>query len=184
MYSVSPRSENIHGTSMLPCLSVLISHKDNLAVLGKVLLKGVDNIACCDRGVVYRHLEEFCMPGTIWPNKTQYHMHRDQSRCAPGQWVTSLQCNNVSHWLSTYIHWTLYAAQPCHDRHPIVIFCFWIFWRKFYLLWQKFSSFNWKQILCQIFLLHWWNKKWYDWYLRIMICHVPVPCQLLNLFTT
>ena len=28
---------------------------------------------------------------------------RDQSRCARSQWETSLQCNNVCHWLGTYL---------------------------------------------------------------------------------
>ena len=32
---------------------------------------------------------------------------RDQSRYAPSEWETSLQCNNVSHWLGTYLGWSL-----------------------------------------------------------------------------
>ena len=31
----------------------------------------------------------------------------DQSRYAPSQWETSLHCNDVSHWLSPYLDWSL-----------------------------------------------------------------------------
>ena len=34
--------------------------------------------------------------------------NRDQCRCAPSQWETSLQCNDVSHWLGAYLHWSLF----------------------------------------------------------------------------
>ena len=33
---------------------------------------------------------------------------RDQSRNVPSQWETSLQCNNVSHWLGAYLDSSLY----------------------------------------------------------------------------
>ena len=36
-------------------------------------------------------------------------MPRDQSRYVPGQWETSLQCNDVSHWLGAYLDWSLHA---------------------------------------------------------------------------
>ena len=32
---------------------------------------------------------------------------RDQFVCAPSQWETTLLCNVVSHWLSTYSKWSL-----------------------------------------------------------------------------
>ena len=32
----------------------------------------------------------------------------DQSRYAASQWETSLQCNDVSHWLSAYLNWSLF----------------------------------------------------------------------------
>ena len=32
---------------------------------------------------------------------------RDQSRYAPNQWETSLQCNDVSHWLGAHLDWSL-----------------------------------------------------------------------------
>ena len=32
---------------------------------------------------------------------------RDQSSYTPNQWETSLQCNDVSHWLGAYINWSL-----------------------------------------------------------------------------
>ena len=31
----------------------------------------------------------------------------DQTRYAPSQWETSLHCNDVSHWLGTYLDWSL-----------------------------------------------------------------------------
>ena len=35
---------------------------------------------------------------------------RDQSRYSPSQWETSLQCNDVSHWLGAYLDWSLYTS--------------------------------------------------------------------------
>ena len=32
---------------------------------------------------------------------------RDRSRCAPSQWEKSLHCKDVSHWLDTYLGWSL-----------------------------------------------------------------------------
>ena len=32
---------------------------------------------------------------------------RDQSRYAPSLWETSLHCNDVPHWLGTYLNWSL-----------------------------------------------------------------------------
>ena len=32
---------------------------------------------------------------------------RDKTRYAPSQWETSLHCNKVSHWLGTYLDWSL-----------------------------------------------------------------------------
>ena len=33
---------------------------------------------------------------------------RDQSRYEPSQWETSLQCNDVFHWLGAYLDWSLW----------------------------------------------------------------------------
>ena len=33
---------------------------------------------------------------------------RDQSRYSPCQWETSLHCNDISHWLGAYLHWSLW----------------------------------------------------------------------------
>ena len=44
----------------------------------------------------------FCYNWWLWYNETC----RDQSRYLPSQWETSLQCNDVSHWLGTYLDWT------------------------------------------------------------------------------
>ena len=35
---------------------------------------------------------------------------REQSRYAPSQWETALQCNAISHWLGEYLDWSL--CQP------------------------------------------------------------------------
>ena len=35
---------------------------------------------------------------------------RDQSRFASSQWETSLQCNEVSHWLGAYLDWSLQGS--------------------------------------------------------------------------
>ena len=35
---------------------------------------------------------------------------RDQSSCAPSQWETSLQCNDVSHWLGAHLDWSLHMV--------------------------------------------------------------------------
>ena len=46
-----------------------------------------------------------------------YH-YRDQPRCAPSKWKTSLHCNDVSHWLVAYIGWSFNkgkAKQKCVD---------------------------------------------------------------------
>ena len=44
---------------------------------------------------------------------------RDQSGYAPGQWETSLQCNDVSHWLGAYLGWSLWRISDlrtyCRD---------------------------------------------------------------------
>ena len=36
-------------------------------------------------------------------------VHRDQSRYAPNRWETSIQCNNVSHWLGAYLDWSRWS---------------------------------------------------------------------------
>ena len=37
-------------------------------------------------------------------------MNREQSRYAPSQWETSWHWNDVSHWLGTYLDWSLYQG--------------------------------------------------------------------------
>ena len=39
-------------------------------------------------------------------------LDRDQSRYTPSQWETSLQCNDVSHWLGAYLDW----SWLCHEQ--------------------------------------------------------------------
>ena len=46
---------------------------------------------------------------------------RNQSRYAPSQWETLLHCNYISHWLGTYLDWSL-------QQKNMIIFislCFW-----------------------------------------------------------
>ena len=42
---------------------------------------------------------------------------RDQSIYAPSQWETSLQCNNVSHWLGAELDWSLILC----DTHTGIV---------------------------------------------------------------
>ena len=44
-----------------------------------------------------------------------YHM--DQSRYALSQWEMSLQCNDISHWLSAYLDWSLYQSEDKLNRN-------------------------------------------------------------------
>ena len=39
---------------------------------------------------------------------------QDQSRYAPSQWEMSLQCNDISHWLSAYLDWSLQSFVVHH----------------------------------------------------------------------
>ena len=50
------------------------------------------------------------MAGWCW---SFLHISRQQSRYAPSQWETLLQCNNVSHWLGAYLNWSLHIFQGC-----------------------------------------------------------------------
>ena len=43
--------------------------------------------------------------------------HRDQSRYALSQWEMSLQCNDISHWLSAYLDWSLYQSEDKLTRN-------------------------------------------------------------------
>ena len=42
---------------------------------------------------------------------------RYQSMYAPSQWETSLQCNDVSHWLGAYLNWSLAHVVPVLTDH-------------------------------------------------------------------
>ena len=48
---------------------------------------------------------------SIWKDSTAWSEYRDQSRYAPSQWKTSLQCNYVSHWLGTNLNWSLWIGK-------------------------------------------------------------------------
>ena len=54
---------------------------------------------------------------------------REQSRYIPSQWETLLQCNDISHWLGTYLDWSLFmwwpfiSAQVSHPCHKIHVWC-------------------------------------------------------------
>ena len=89
------------------------------------------------RGVDYRVVLDFCWIVSLnlveqitlfkWPTRTHEshntvifnpslttisHLQypRDLSRYAPSPWETSLHCNDVSHWLSAYLDWSLLAV--------------------------------------------------------------------------
>ena len=50
--------------------------------------------------------------------------NRDQSRYASSQWEAWLQYNNISHWLCTYLDWSLNKAK--HNKTPCIfhgIYC-------------------------------------------------------------
>ena len=50
------------------------------------------------------------LPNWTWEESCKYWkspLYRDQSRYAPSQWETSLQCNDVSHWLGAFLDWSL-----------------------------------------------------------------------------
>ena len=59
----------------------------------------------------------------IYQNSRQ--MCRDQSRYAPSPWKTSLQCNDVSHWLCAYLDWSLYmnatSADDSFEIHEVEV---------------------------------------------------------------
>ena len=61
----------------------------------------------------YRH-PLFACEGEVWDicmrsklrldlGDLSHWLYRDQSRYAPSQWVMSLHCNDVSHWLGAYL---------------------------------------------------------------------------------
>ena len=47
------------------------------------------------------HHKYYTGPGSITSQQC-----RDQFRCAPSQWETSSQCNDISHWLDAYLEWS------------------------------------------------------------------------------
>ena len=55
--------------------------------------------------------------------------YRDQSRYAPNQWETLLQCDKVSHWLGTYQDWSLWLP--------------WFRWSLLYGRQLKYTPTNW-----------------------------------------
>ena len=63
--------------------------------------------------------------GPWWPYlhqcpSVQRIQFMDQSRYAPSQWETSLHCNDVSHWLGTYLNWSLQFC-PIKGRPCIIL---------------------------------------------------------------
>ena len=57
---------------------------------------------------------------TLTWNRTHKVKVRDQPRYAPSQWKTSLQCNDVSHWMGAYLDWSL---QGHNDRQLTTFPC-------------------------------------------------------------
>ena len=57
----------------------------------------------------------------------QLTWYKDQSRCAPSQWETSLHCNNVFHWLGTYHWWyelkSKSLVSECHFMKIPLLLC-------------------------------------------------------------
>ena len=49
--------------------------------------------------------------------KTDHSWCRNQSRYAPSQSETLLQCNDISHWLGAYLDWSLMMNQEVHVRN-------------------------------------------------------------------
>ena len=72
---------------------------------------------------------------SLWFSEAARHQHvtphwpissgRDQSRYAPSQWETSLQCKDVSHWLGAYLDWSqlrwLGSCQMTNQTHLAAI---------------------------------------------------------------
>ena len=63
-------------------------------------------------GICETELLDVCATRVSWCTARrvrlmQQHSKGDQSRYAPSQWETSLHCNYVSHWLGTYLNWSL-----------------------------------------------------------------------------
>ena len=57
---------------------------------------------------------------SLWSGES----HRDRSRYAPSQWETSIQCNNISHWLGSYLDWSpvteiFFVFWWCHDMETV-----------------------------------------------------------------
>ena len=66
---------------------------------------------CCKWGNDHKPL--LCW-GAYNRTSFSYLISKDQSMNAPSQWEMSLQYNDVSHWLDTYLDWSLeqYIAEP------------------------------------------------------------------------
>ena len=72
--------------------------------------------SCYEYAIGYHcvHLEIFPSGTKIGPGLSC----RDQSRYAPSQWETSLQCNDVSHWLGAHLNWSLSCSKSKSQYHP------------------------------------------------------------------
>ena len=91
--------------------------------------------------------------------------YRDQSRYAASQWETSLQCSDVSYWLSSYLDQSLHLAegelfwQGTQDSpYPKNLACktkLDIFQNKLYRNWKKICWYLFAQLIVSLVLGHW-----------------------------
>ena len=65
----------------------------------------VPSTQLCEMGVFEERLRRSSYKWTTQEPFSK-HSYRDQSRYAPSQWETSLQRNDVSHWLGAYLEWS------------------------------------------------------------------------------
>ena len=81
-------------------------------VIGCIYPNGYICVSYICHAHVYNN--KICDLGQATPHNTKFHDcrgkivdYRDQSRYAPSEWETSLWCNDISHWLSAYLDWSL-----------------------------------------------------------------------------
>ena len=94
----------------------------------------------------------------LWVGSSWIHKNicRDQSRYVPSQWEMSLDCNDVSHWLGTYLGWSLHRYAPiqwelslhCNDVSH---------WLGTYLVWSlhRYAPSQWETSLHCNDVSHW-----------------------------
>ena len=98
---------------------------------------------------------------------------RDRSRYAPSQWETLLQCNNVFHWLGTYLGWSMLMVIGITAR----LYHNGVMYSKMYMSWEIYMS--WK-MSCKMYML----CKMYDWVMSSWIVSEMWPmfisCLVFN----